>query len=188
MKAWFAMFYFSFTALGQLSGKTHSLLCFLVILPSPISFSLFFETDALDVCNWKKFEMGIGLPHLSVYIFLKIKALWWNLSPIKIIDAFFRPEPPENLKIRSTFRCQLINPFIAATMNVFKRTFRFYRDGFSNLPRWGKQVWLVILIKLFIMFVILKIFFFPNFLKTNFDNDADRSNHVLENLTNITNN
>jgi len=35
------------------------------------------------------------------------------------------------------------------------------------------------------MFVILKIFFFPNFLKTNFKNDTDRSDHVLENLTNI---
>jgi hypothetical protein len=35
------------------------------------------------------------------------------------------------------------------------------------------------------MFVILKIFFFPNFLKTNFRNDQERSNHVLENLTHI---
>ena len=49
---------------------------------------------------------------------------------------------------------------------------------------WGKQVWLVILIKLFIMFVILKLFFFPNFLKTNFDTDEQRSEHVLDNLTN----
>ncbi len=70
-------------------------------------------------------------------------------------------------------------------MHVLKRVFRFYSEGFSNLPRWGKQVWLVILIKLFVMFVILKIFFFPNFLKTNFKTDQDRSNHVLENLTNI---
>ena len=75
--------------------------------------------------------------------------------------------------------------FIAQDMNILKRTFRFYREGFSNLPRWGKQVWLVILIKLFVMFVILKIFFFPNFLKTNFRNDQERSNHVLENLTHI---
>jgi hypothetical protein len=51
----------------------------------------------------------------------------------------------------------------------------------------GKQVWLIILIKLFIMFVVLKLFFFPNFLKSNFKNDADRSDHVLENLTNINN-
>ncbi|MBL7971550.1 MAG: DUF4492 domain-containing protein [Prolixibacteraceae bacterium] len=70
-------------------------------------------------------------------------------------------------------------------MEFLKNAYRLYADGFKNLPRWGKQVWLVILIKLFIMFVILKLFFFPNFLKTNFNNDADRGNHVLENLTNI---
>ena len=68
-------------------------------------------------------------------------------------------------------------------MRLLKQISRFYIEGFANLPRWGKQVWLVILIKLFVIFIILKIFFFPNFLKTNFKNDADRSNHVLENLT-----
>jgi hypothetical protein len=36
---------------------------------------------------------------------------------------------------------------------------------------------------LFIMFVILKLFFFPNFLKSNFETDEERSNHVLEVIT-----
>jgi hypothetical protein len=36
---------------------------------------------------------------------------------------------------------------------------------------------------LFIMFVILKIFFFPDFLKKNFDTDKERSEHVLDVLT-----
>lgn len=31
----------------------------------------------------------------------------------------------------------------------------------------GKTLWLIIGIKLFIMFAILKVFFFPNFLKKN---------------------
>lgn len=70
-------------------------------------------------------------------------------------------------------------------MNLFRRVYRFYATGFSTMPRWGKQVWLVILIKLFVMFVILKIFFFPDFLKSNFKSDSERGNHVLENLTNI---
>jgi hypothetical protein len=48
---------------------------------------------------------------------------------------------------------------------------------------WGRQVWLIILIKLFIMFAILKGFFFPNFLKTNFETDQERSDYVLEILT-----
>ncbi len=68
--------------------------------------------------------------------------------------------------------------------NVFSRIWKFYFEGFRNMNGWGKQVWIVILLKLFVMFFVLKLFFFPNFLKTNFDTDEQRSEHVLENLTN----
>ena len=47
----------------------------------------------------------------------------------------------------------------------------------------GKNLWAIILIKLAIMFLILKLFFFPNYLKTNFDTDQERSDHVIEQLT-----
>ena len=63
------------------------------------------------------------------------------------------------------------------------RIWKFYIDGFKNLSGWGKQVWIIILVKLFIMFAILKLFFFPDFLKTNFKNDQQRSDFVLEQLT-----
>ncbi len=63
-----------------------------------------------------------------------------------------------------------------------KKIFYFYYEGFKGMTV-GKKLWLIILIKLFIMFVILKIFFFPNFLKTKFNNDKDRSNYVIEQLT-----
>jgi len=33
------------------------------------------------------------------------------------------------------------------------------------------------------MFLILKLFFFPDFLKTHFKTDAQRSNYVIEQLT-----
>jgi hypothetical protein len=39
------------------------------------------------------------------------------------------------------------------------------------------------LVKLFIMFLILKIFFFPDFLKVNFRTDRERGDYVLEQLT-----
>ena len=51
------------------------------------------------------------------------------------------------------------------------------------MEKWGRQLWIIILVKLFIMFVILKMFFFPNFLKTNFENDEDRSEYVIEKIT-----
>ena len=31
--------------------------------------------------------------------------------------------------------------------------------------RLGKTLWVIVLVKLFVIFVVLKIFFFPNFLK-----------------------
>lgn len=64
------------------------------------------------------------------------------------------------------------------------KVFSLYYDGFRTLSEWGKKVWIIILIKLFIMFAILKIFFFPDLLKKNFDSDAQRSEYVLEQLTN----
>ncbi|MDD2381181.1 MAG: DUF4492 domain-containing protein [Mariniphaga sp.] len=66
---------------------------------------------------------------------------------------------------------------------MIKQIWSFYWNGFRNMSKWGRQVWLIILIKLFIMFGILKIFFFPDFLNTKFETDQERSDYVLEILT-----
>ena len=50
------------------------------------------------------------------------------------------------------------------------KAFDLYYDGFRSM-RLGKTLWAIILIKLFIIFIILKIFFFPNFLKQHADGD-----------------
>ena len=47
----------------------------------------------------------------------------------------------------------------------------------------GKRLWMIILLKLFILFAIFKIFFFRDYLKSEFKNDAQRSEYVLEHLT-----
>ncbi len=49
--------------------------------------------------------------------------------------------------------------------------------------RVGKRLWLIIGIKFILFFVIIKLFFFPNFLKENFTNDTQRSEYILNNLT-----
>lgn len=67
--------------------------------------------------------------------------------------------------------------------NMVKKVFNFYYEGFKNMT-WGRKLWGIILLKLFIMFVILRIFFFPDFLKRDFDTDEERSRHVLDQLTN----
>ena len=43
------------------------------------------------------------------------------------------------------------------------RIWTFYRDGFREMTL-GRTLWAIILIKLFIMFFILRLFFFPNVL------------------------
>ncbi len=67
--------------------------------------------------------------------------------------------------------------------NPIKSIIQFYYDGFKSMTI-GKTLWAIIIIKLFIMFFILKLFFFPDLLKKNFKNDSERSRHVLEQLTN----
>ena len=46
------------------------------------------------------------------------------------------------------------------------RIFRLYYDGFRQMTL-GRTLWLIIGIKLFVIFVVLKVFFFPNFLREN---------------------
>ena len=63
-----------------------------------------------------------------------------------------------------------------------RKVFQFYYDGFRSMTV-GKRLWAIILIKLFVMFAILKIFFFPDLLKKNFNTDEERSRFVIEELT-----
>lgn len=61
--------------------------------------------------------------------------------------------------------------------NIFVRIYRFYRDGFRSMTV-GRYLWLMIIIKLFILFFIFRLFFFPDLLKRDYDNDADRAQAV----------
>lgn len=64
---------------------------------------------------------------------------------------------------------------------MIKRIIRFYVEGFKSMTV-GKTLWALIILKLFIMFAILKLFFFPNLLSSNYDNDNDRAQHVRNEL------
>ena len=66
---------------------------------------------------------------------------------------------------------------------LFQKIFYFYVDGFRNMTV-GKSLWLIILIKLFIMFFVLKLFFFPDFLNTRFDTEEEKQEYMKEQLTN----
>ena len=61
-----------------------------------------------------------------------------------------------------------------------KKIADFYVSGFKSMTI-GKYLWAIILIKLFIMFAILKVFFFKNKL-SKYNTQEEKSRHVIEQL------
>lgn len=57
---------------------------------------------------------------------------------------------------------------LMATKGFLHKVFDLYYDGFRQMTL-GRTLWAIILIKLFIIFVVLKLFFFPNFIKEHAD-------------------
>ena len=65
--------------------------------------------------------------------------------------------------------------------NYLKNIASLYIDGFKNM-KMGKKLWLLIIIKLIIMFGILKVFIFNETLNTKFQTDEEKSEFVIRNL------
>ncbi|RHJ88975.1 DUF4492 domain-containing protein [Parabacteroides bouchesdurhonensis] len=66
--------------------------------------------------------------------------------------------------------------------SIIVRIYHFYLEGFREMTL-GKTLWLIILVKLFILFFILRLFFFPNYL-SQFDNNSEKEKHVSDELIN----
>ena len=76
----------------------------------------------------------------------------------------------------------LDNKYNENKLIMLKKVYYFYRDGFRSM-KVGRTLWLIIIIKLFIMFAILKVFFFPSQLGGM--TPEEKANTVRENLINI---
>ena len=68
-------------------------------------------------------------------------------------------------------------------MKLVKKIWFFYADGFRNMTV-GRKLWVIIIIKIFIIFAILRIFFFPDFLNSKSDTDEGKGEYVREQLIN----
>ena len=64
-------------------------------------------------------------------------------------------------------------------MNALRKVIRFYVEGFREMTV-GRPRWAIILVKLFIMFAVLKVFFFPDPLAGK--SPAEKADCLLENL------
>ena len=65
---------------------------------------------------------------------------------------------------------------------LLSRIFHLYYDGFRTMTL-GKTLWAVILIKLAIIFLVLKLFFFPNYINSNAKNE-DKAGFVSKEILN----
>ena len=64
--------------------------------------------------------------------------------------------------------------------DILYKVYRFYVDGIRSMTV-GRVIWTVILIKLIIIFLVLKLFFFPDVLKQK-AGDGDRAGYVAREL------
>ena len=56
---------------------------------------------------------------------------------------------------------------------------RFYADGFRNMT-WGRPLWVLIFLKVIVLFLVLRMFFFEPVLSGK--TDAEKSDHVGKEL------
>ena len=66
--------------------------------------------------------------------------------------------------------------------SLWSRVFHLYYDGFRSMTV-GKTLWVIILIKLFIFFVILRWIFFPDFLSSKCDTEEQKTEYVRHQFT-----
>ncbi|MDE5913481.1 MAG: DUF4492 domain-containing protein [Muribaculaceae bacterium] len=59
---------------------------------------------------------------------------------------------------------------------------RFYADGFRSMSEMGRQLWVIIIVKLVIFFFVFKLLFFPDILQRDYATDAERAAAVRDNL------
>lgn len=78
---------------------------------------------------------------------------------------------------------QILNDTMVARISkVTRNIWNFYYEGFRNMTV-GKTLWIIIIIKLVIMFGVFRLFFFPNILERDYDTDEQRAEHVRHELT-----
>ena len=65
---------------------------------------------------------------------------------------------------------------------LLSQIFHLYYDGFRKMTL-GKTLWTIILIKLAIIFLVLKLFFFPDFINTKAKN-GDKAGFVSKEILN----
>lgn len=65
---------------------------------------------------------------------------------------------------------------------ALEKIWRFYADGFREMTI-GRKLWALIVFKVIVLFLVLKLFFFPDVLKQRYETDEQRAQAVRTALT-----
>lgn len=76
----------------------------------------------------------------------------------------------------------IVIAFLEKPLNALKSVWNFYYEGFRDMTV-GRSLWLLIIIKVIVIFGIIKFFFFPDILQRDFETDEQRADHVRKELT-----
>ena len=76
-----------------------------------------------------------------------------------------------------------ISNAIARAAGLPRRVVRVYVDGFRSMTV-GRSLWVLIIIKVAILFLVFKLFFFRDELATRYDTDTERADAVRQELVN----
>jgi len=68
---------------------------------------------------------------------------------------------------------------------MLKRILFFYIDGFKNLSDLGRKLWVIIIIKLVVIFVVFRAFLFPT-LDSKVPDKAKQQELYIKQITGIT--
>lgn len=65
---------------------------------------------------------------------------------------------------------------------IVTEVWRFYVDGFRGMTV-GKSLWILIIVKIAVLFLVFKLLFFPDVLKRDYPDDTSRAKAVRSSLT-----
>ncbi len=66
-------------------------------------------------------------------------------------------------------------------MSFLRSVASLYVDGFRSMTV-GRKLWVLILVKLAFIFLVMKLFFFPDILERDYPDDASRASAVRHTL------
>ena len=75
--------------------------------------------------------------------------------------------------------CNYYKLILKVMKNTLRSIWNLYADGFRNMT-WGRPLWMLIFLKVIVLFLVLRMFFFEPVLSGK--SDAEKSEHVGKEL------